>query len=178
PRPAKNAVSYIGNGIFCGPRIRGFVIKIRHFVIILVCRCVFLRKRVYLRSVEIYDSDRMQERIQLALILLLFALAGSLEDTSFRSGAESVRPALTQSSVAGSHAAACNYFSAAICPCAVSIEAPAAPSDHKAAVRQLAGARVACDAAFGLRTAMRTYSPALHPDAVDYYVFSLGRILI
>ena len=82
------------------------------------------------------------------------------------------------SSVAGSHAAACNYFSAAICPCAVSIEAPAAPSDHKAAVRQLAGARVACDAAFGLRTAMRTYSPALHPDAVDYYVFSLGRILI
>ena len=40
----------------------------------------------------------MQERIQLALILLLFALAGSLEDTSFRSGAESVRPALTQSS--------------------------------------------------------------------------------
>ena len=50
--------------------------------------------------------------------------------------------------------------------------------DHKAAVRQLAGARVACDAAFGLRTAMRTYSPALHPDAVDYYVFSLGRILI
>lgn len=48
----------------------------------------------------------MQERIQLALILLLFALAGSLEDTSFRSGAESVRPALTQSSVAGSHAAA------------------------------------------------------------------------
>ena len=107
----------------------------------------------------------------MALILLLFALAGSLEDTSFRSGAESVRPALTQSSVAGSHAAACNYFSAAICPCAVSIEAPAAPSDHKAA-------RVACDAAFGLRTAMRTYSPALHPDAVDYYVFSLGRILI
>ena len=120
----------------------------------------------------------MQERIQLALILLLFALAGSLGDTSFRSGAESVRPALTQSSVAGSHAAACNYFSAAICPCAVSIEAPAAPSDHKAAVRQLVGARVACDAAFGLRTAMRTYSPALHPDAVDYYVFSLGRILI
>ena len=39
----------------------------------------------------------MQERIQLALILLLFALAGSLEDTSFRSGAESVRPALTLS---------------------------------------------------------------------------------
>ena len=32
----------------------------------------------------------MQERIQLALILLLFALAGSLEDTSFRSGAERV----------------------------------------------------------------------------------------
>ena len=119
----------------------------------------------------------MQERIQLALILLLFALAGSLEDTSFRSGAESVRPALTQSSVAGSHAAACNYFSAAICPCAVSIEAPAAPSDHKAAVRQLAGARVACDAAFGLRTAMRTYSPALHPDNISMY-FTLLVVVI
>ena len=76
------------------------------------------------------------------------------------------------------HAAACNYLSAAICPCTASIEAPAAPSDHKAAVRQLAGARLACDAAFGVRTAMCTYSPALHPDAVDYYVFSLGRILI
>jgi hypothetical protein len=61
-------------------------------VIFLVCQCAFLRKRVYLRSVEIYDSDRMQERIQLALILLLFALAGSLEDTSFRSGAECALP--------------------------------------------------------------------------------------
>lgn len=133
---------------------------------------------MYLRSAEIYDSDRMQERIQLILILLLFALTGSLEDTSFRSDAESVRPALTQSSVADSHAAACNYLSAAICPGGVSIEAPATQSDHKAFVRQLAGARPACDAAFGLRTAMRTYSPTLHPDAVDYYVFSLGRILI
>lgn len=133
---------------------------------------------MYLRSAENYDSDRMQERIQLALILLLFALAGSLEGTSFRSDGENVCPALTQSSVAGSHAAACNYLSAAICPCTASIEAPAAPSDHKAAVRQLAGARLACDAAFGVRTAMCTYSPALHPDAVDYYVFSLGRILI
>ena len=47
-----------------------------------------------------------------------------------------------------------------------------------AILEQDPGARVACDAAFGLRTAMRTYSPALHPDAVDYYVFSLGRILI
>lgn len=120
----------------------------------------------------------MQGRIQFVLILLLFALAGSLEGTSFRNDAGKVHPALKVSVFSDSHAAVRNYFSAAICPCATSIETSIAPSDHKAVVRQLAGARVAASAAYDVHTVMRTRFRALHADAVDYYVFSLGRIRI
>ena len=113
----------------------------------------------------------MQERIQLALILLLFALAGRLEATSFRSGAERVLQALTALDTA--------LPSAAQLAARLGMEETRlAPELDALLARGEAAARVACDAAFGLRTAMRTYSPALHPDAVDYYVFSLGRILI
>lgn len=120
----------------------------------------------------------MQERIRLALILLLFALAGSLEDTSPRGDAGNVRPALNVSALSGPSSAVRNYFSVAVCSCAASVEAPVAPSDHKAAGRQLAAARSATVAAYDVHTVMRTRSRALHADAVDYYVFSLGRILI
>ena len=51
-------------------------------------------------------------------------------------------------------------------------------TDHKAVVRQRAAVCTAVDAAFGVRTAMRTYSRALHADPVAYYVYSLERILI
>lgn len=120
----------------------------------------------------------MQGRIQLILILSLFVLAGSLEGTSFRSDAGKVHPALKVSMLSDSHTAVHNYFSVAICPSATSIETSIAPSDHKAVVRQLAGTRAAASAAYDVHTVMRTCFRALHADAVDYYVFSLGRIRI
>lgn len=120
----------------------------------------------------------MQGRIQFALILLLFALAGSLEGTSFRNDAGKVHPALKVTTLSGSHATASIYFSVAIFSCTASIEAPSVPSDHKAAVRQVAAAYDASSSAYDVHTVMRTRSRALHADAVDYYVFSLGRILI
>ena len=71
-----------------------------------------------------------------------------------------------------------NYFSVALCSCSASIEAPVVQTDQKAVVRQRAAVRTAVDAAFGVRTAMRTYARTLHADPVDYYVYSLERILI
>lgn len=120
----------------------------------------------------------MLERLQYALILLLFVLAGSLDGPSFQDGVGGVQPSLNETVAARPPQAARNYFSAALCSCSASIEAPVVPSDHKALFRQRTDVRTAVDAAFGVRTAMRAYSPALHRDPVDYYVFSLGRILI
>ena len=115
----------------------------------------------------------MLERLRYVLILLLFALAGNLGDTSFQD-AGGVQPSLDETVTACPPAAVRNYFSVALCSCSASIEAPVVQTDHKAVVRQ----RAAVDAAFGVRTAMRTYSRALHADPVAYYVYSLERILI
>lgn len=120
----------------------------------------------------------MMERVQYALILLLFVLMGSIGNTSPRSDAGSVQPALSRSVVADSSAAVRNYLSATICVCDATVEAPAVPTDHKAVVRQRLVAHAAASEAADVSTVMRTRSRALHVDAVDYYVFSLGRILI
>lgn len=120
----------------------------------------------------------MLERLQYALILLLFVLAGSLDGPSFQDAAGGVQPSLNESVAARPPQAVRNYFSVALCSCSASIEAPVVPSDHKALFRQRTDVRTAVDAAFGVRTAMRAYSRALHRNPVDYYVFSLGRILI
>ena len=105
----------------------------------------------------------MLERLRYVLILLLFALAGNLGDTSFQD-VGGVQPALDETVTACPPAAVRNYFSVALCSCSASIEAPVV--------------HTAIDAAFGVRTAMRTYARTLHADPVDYYVYSLGRILI
>jgi len=119
----------------------------------------------------------MLERLRYVLILLLFALAGNLGDTSCQD-AGGVQPSLDETVTACPPAAVRNYFSVALCSCSASIEAPVVQTDHKAVVRQRATVRTAVDAAFGVRTAMRTYSRALHADPVAYYVYSLERILI
>ena len=123
-------------------------------------------------------SDQMQERLQYTLALLLLVLAGSLEGRSFRDDAQNVQPVLTESTVADSSAAVRNYLSAAIHSCDLTAETPVISFDHKAILRHRTAVRAAADAAFGVRAAMCTYSPVLHSDAVDYYVFSLGRIRI
>ena len=120
----------------------------------------------------------MLERLQYTLILLLFVLAGSLEGPSFQDAAGGRQPSLTETVAACPPTAVRNYFSVALCPCSASIEAPVVSPDHKAVVRQRAAVRTAADAAFGVRAAMRTYSRVLHRDPVDYYIFSLERILI
>ena len=109
----------------------------------------------------------MLERLRYVLILLLFALAGNLGDTSFQD-AGGVPPALDETVTACPPAAVRNYFSVALCSCSASIEAPVVQTDQKAVVRQRAA----------VRTAMRTYARTLHADPVDYYVYSLERILI
>ena len=119
----------------------------------------------------------MLERLRYVLILLLFALAGNLGDTSFQD-AGGVQPSLDETVTACPPAAVRNYFSVALCSCSASIEAPVVQTDHKAVVRQRAAVRTAVDAAFGVRIAMRTYSRALHADPVAYYVYSLEHILI
>lgn len=120
----------------------------------------------------------MLERLRYVLILLLFALAGNLGDTSFQD-AGGVQPSLDETVTACPPAAVRNYFSVALCSCSASIEAPVVQTDHKAVVRQRAAVRTRPSMPpFGVRTAMRTYSRALHADPVAYYVYSLERILI
>lgn len=120
----------------------------------------------------------MLERLQYALILLLFALAGSLADTSFRSDAGSVQPVLTETAADSSPAPGHNYLSVLTHPCDFSAEAPVVSFDHKAIFRQRTAVRTATDAAFGVRAALCTSSRVLHGKPADYYVFTLGRILI
>ena len=64
----------------------------------------------------------MLERLRYVLILLLFALAGNLGDTSFQD-AGGVPPALDETVTACPPAAVRNYFSVALCSCSASIEA-------------------------------------------------------
>ena len=111
------------------------------------------------------------------LILLLFALAGNLGDTSFQD-AGGVQPSLDETVTACPPAAVRNYFSVALCSCSASIEAPVAPTDHKAVVRLLGDSRTAAAAAYDAGVLMRTRSRVLHADPVDYYVYSLERIRI
>lgn len=119
----------------------------------------------------------MLERLRYVLILLLFALAGNLGDTSFQD-AGGVPPALDETVTACPPAAVRNYFSVALCSCSASIEAPVVQTDQKAVVRSAPPCAPPSMPAFGVRTAMRTYARTLHADPVDYYVYSLGRILI
>lgn len=120
----------------------------------------------------------MLERLRYALILLLFALAGNLGDTSFQDDAGGVQPSLGETVTACPPAAVRNYFSVAFCSCSASIEAPVVPTDHKAVVRLLGDARTAAAAAYDVSVVMRTRSRTLHAHPVDYYVYSLERILI
>lgn len=121
----------------------------------------------------------MLEKIQYALILLLFVLTGSLECTSFQNDAESVQPALSRSTVVDPLSTVRDYAFSAICFCEASvIESSGSYSDHKAILRHHADTRIAAKAAYDLHSTMRTRSRVLPADAVDYYIFSLGRIRI
>ena len=120
----------------------------------------------------------MVEKIQYVLILLLFVLTGSLEEVSFRDGAHGAETVLTQSTDSDACAAARNQLSAWTHSCDFPADTPEVSLDHKYVVRQRAAVRSAVDALFGVRIATSVETGAPSDDGVDYYVFSLGRILI
>ena len=122
----------------------------------------------------------MVERIQYMLILLLFVLTGSLESVSFRSEDHGVQTVLTQSTESDASHAVCNSLSAWThsFPCDISVETPVVSFDHKTLVRQRAAVRSAVETAFGVRMASCLHACVTVGNAVDYYVYSLGRLLI
>lgn len=120
----------------------------------------------------------MVERIQYLLILSLFVLTGSLKEISVRDELREVHPVLTQPADQEVAAAVRNYLSAWTHTCDFQAETPVVSLDHKFVVRQRAAVRSAVESAFGVRIAACTAPPRPYGSPVDYYVFSLGRILI
>ena len=120
----------------------------------------------------------MLERIQYALFILLFVLAGSLDGAQVQSGRAVSQPDQIRQSSLRMPVPAHNCFTAAVFTCDASIENPVQPSAQKAIVRLRHDTRAVAPAC-GL-SCRPAYSGCfdLHPKPVDYYVFSLGRILI
>lgn len=125
----------------------------------------------------------MVERIRYALFVLLFVLAGSLDGADLRCGADNMRadrfqPGRLLDSTLCVHLPVHDYFTAAAVACEASIENPGQPSGQKAVVRSRREARPVWAADVAFRLPAHSGGTLLHPKPVDYYIFSLGRILI
>lgn len=120
----------------------------------------------------------MVERIQYVLILLLFVLTGSLEGVSFRNEVTDIESVLTESTQSDTSDTVRNHLSAWSHSCESQAESPVVSLDHKVVVRQRAAHRSVVESAFGARIARCMHSDVRCGDAVDYYVISLGRLLI
>lgn len=121
----------------------------------------------------------MLERIQYVLFVLLFVLAGSLDGAMLQGGASRVQPGMSPQAALHAPVTAQNYFTAAVMLSGdASIEIPAHSSEHKAIVRPRFLVRSAAVEAVAQRNSALSGRCALHPKPVDYYIFSLGRILI
>lgn len=117
----------------------------------------------------------MLERIQYALFVLLFVLAGSLDGATPQGGACRVQPGMSPQAALHAPVTAQNYFTAAVMLSGdASIEIPAHSSEHKAIVRHRFYAR----SAVAQQNSALSDRGALYSKPVDYYIFSLGRILI
>ena len=90
-----------------------FVAKIHHFVHFFVRKVAFQRERAYIRCAEIVLSI-MLERIQYALFVLLFVLAGSLDGATPQGGACRVQPGMSPQAALHAPVTAQNYFTAAV----------------------------------------------------------------
>ena len=77
----------------------------------------------------------MLERIQYALFILLFVLAGSLDGAQVQSGRAVSQPDQIRQSSLRTPVPAHNCFTAAVFTCDASIENPVQPSAQKAIVR-------------------------------------------
>ena len=121
----------------------------------------------------------MLERIQYALFVLLFVLAGSLDGATPQGGACRVQPGMSPQAALHAPVTAQNYFTAAVMLSGdASIEIPAHSSEHKAIVRHRFYARSAAAEAVAQQNSALSDRGALYSKPVDYYIFSLGRILI
>ena len=85
----------------------------------------------------------MLERIQYALFILLFVLAGSLDGAQVQSGRAVSQPDQIRQSSLRMPVPAHNCFTAAVFTCDASIENPVQPSAQKAIVRLLQDLRAA-----------------------------------
>ena len=148
-----------------------FVAKIFHFVHFFVRKVAFQRERAYIRCAEIILSI-MLERIQYVLFVLLFVLAGSLDGATSQGGACRVQPGLSPQAALHAPVTAQNYFTAAVMLSGdASIEIPA-HSSHRFCARSAAAEAVA------QQNSALSDRGARYSKPVDYYIFSLGRILI
>lgn len=120
----------------------------------------------------------MLERIQYALFILLFVLAGSMDGARIQSGRVDIRPGLFRKSTFQAPVPVHNYLTTAVVSCDAPIENPGQPSGQKAIVRLRHDARTASSADVAVHRSAHSGCFILHPRPVDYYVFSLGRILI
>ncbi|WP_300737595.1 hypothetical protein [uncultured Alistipes sp.] len=121
----------------------------------------------------------MQQRIQFVLILLLFVLTGSLQSLSFDDTASVGQAVLTRTaSDDAAVASRANCFSVPLHLSDISVETPVVSYDHKACFRQREGIRAASDAVFGPSNVLRAAAPVPYGSAVDYYIFTLERILV
>ena len=160
-----------------------FVAKIHHFVHFFVRKVAFQRERAYIRCAEIVLSI-MVERIQYALFVLLFVLAGSLDGATPQGGACRVQPGMSPQAALHAPVTAQNYFTAAVMLSGdASIEIPANISK----ISEFAFARCSAMESITVPAAAEAVAQqnsalsdrgALYSKPVDYYIFSLGRILI
>lgn len=121
----------------------------------------------------------MLVRIQYVLCVLLFVLMGSLDGSSLPQDSYRVQPGINYGAVLHAPVTAQNCFSAAVMlPGDASIESPAHSSEHKAVARHRFYARSAASEAVTQLNSALSDLCALYRKPVDYYIFSLGRILI
>lgn len=183
--PRRNAgsffsvLTFVGGGPSSGNQVVDtFVAKIFHFVHFFVRKVAFQRERAYIRCAEIILSI-MLERIQYVLFVLLFVLAGSLDGATSQGGACRVQPGLSPQAALHAPVTAQNYFTAAVMLSGdASIEIPAHSSEHKAIVRHRFYVRSAAAEAVAQQNSALSDRGARYSKPVDYYIFSLGRILI
>ena len=117
----------------------------------------------------------MLERIQYALFVLLFVLAGSLDGATPQGGACRVQPGMSPQAALHAPVTAQNYFTAAVMLSGdASIEIPAHSSEHKAIVRHRFYARSAAAEAVAQQNSALSDRGALYSKPVDYYIFFSG----
>lgn len=126
----------------------------------------------------------MVEKLRYVLILLLLALAGGVDSSSFvsevptASAKQTIQPALTQPAASMQAAAENNYFSASVGTCDISVSTPVVNFAQKAILRHRTDTRVAASEASNICMAMRTRSGDDGADPISYYIFGLRHILI